>query len=132
MAKGALFIGWGSLIPGREKIARAVFDDAVEYCARMQNEGRIDTFDVVSLEPDGGDMEGFVLVKGEKGSLAELRSQDEFLRTIIRETTQRVGSSVHPVELQRCLSCGTRSGSVLSPSNYDDVWLWRVIAGPRR
>jgi hypothetical protein len=38
---------------------------------------------VVILEPHGGDLGGFVLVKGVKESIAKLRVEDEFVRLII-------------------------------------------------
>lgn len=83
MAKGALFVGWGALIPGREKQGAAVLGEAAAYCARLQAEGRIDGFETVLLEPHGGDLEGFVLVRGDRETLAALRSEEEFVRIIV-------------------------------------------------
>jgi hypothetical protein len=83
MVKGALFVGWGAIITGREKIAPTVLGEAVEYLQRMKKQGVIDSFEVVILEPHGGDLGGFVLVKGEKESIAKLRVEDEFVRLII-------------------------------------------------
>lgn len=84
MAKGALFVGWGAIIPGREEAAPRVLNEAVQWLVRLQHEGRIDGFEAVALEPHGGDLAGFVLVKGDKESLASLRVEDEFLRTMVR------------------------------------------------
>lgn len=83
MAKGALFVGWGAIIPGREKTASAVLGEAAGYLQQLQRDGKIDAFDVVLLEPHGGDLEGFVMVKGEKESLATLRVSEEFQRLIV-------------------------------------------------
>src|ERR671928_154888 len=54
MAKGALFVGWGALIPGREAAARRVLGDAMQYLQRLQQAGTIDSFEAVALEPHGG------------------------------------------------------------------------------
>jgi hypothetical protein len=83
MAKGALFVGWGALIPGREKQGAAVLAEAAAYCARLQAEGRIDGFDTIVLEPHGGDLEGFVLLRGDRETLAALRAEEEFVRNIV-------------------------------------------------
>jgi hypothetical protein len=92
MVKGALFVSWGDVIPGREKAARLRFSAALQYCARMQEEGKIDTFEVVGLEPHGGDLAGFILVKGDRDALAQLRSDTEFVRMI--ESAQLVHTRV--------------------------------------
>jgi sirohydrochlorin ferrochelatase len=84
MAKGALLVGWGPLIPGREKAGQNVLGDAMQYCTRLQREGVLDSFEAVVLEPHGSsDLGGFVLIKGDKDALARLRVEDEFVRTIV-------------------------------------------------
>ena len=83
MAKSALFVGWGAIVPGREKTASAVLGEAAGYLQQLQRDGVIDAFDVVLLEPHGGDLEGFVLVKGDKDSLAKLRGSEDFQKLIV-------------------------------------------------
>jgi hypothetical protein len=93
MAKGALFVGWGSIISGRENAAPKVLAEAVQYLQGLQAAGTIDSHDVVMLEPHGGDLEGFVLLKGDKDSIARLRVQDDFVRVItsVQLVHQKVG-----------------------------------------
>jgi hypothetical protein len=83
MAKGALFVGWGALIPGREKAGARILGEAMQYLERLQREGVVESAEAVILEPHGGDLDGFVLVKGEKEALARLRVDDEFVKTIV-------------------------------------------------
>lgn len=83
MAKGALFVGWGEIIPGREKAAQAALSDAMQYCKRLQQQGSIDSFEVVILEPHGGDLAGFVLLKGDREAIAHLRVNDKFVSVIV-------------------------------------------------
>ena len=83
MDKGALFISWGPIIAGRETQAKQVLGEALQYCEGLQRSGRIDTFDVVVLEPHGGDLGGFVLLKGDKTKMATLRVDPEFIRIIV-------------------------------------------------
>jgi hypothetical protein len=92
MAKGALFVGRGALIPGREAAAQRVLEEAVQYLTALQRNGTIDSFELVALEPHGGDLAGFVLVKGDREAIARLRTSNEFARIVAR--VQLVHSNV--------------------------------------
>lgn len=93
--KAALLVGWGPIIPGREKAAAQVLDEAMHYLAAAKERGHLGTIDVVLLEPHGGDMQGFVLVRGEQDALTRLRHEPEFLRAIV--AVQLVHSKVRVV-----------------------------------
>ena len=56
----------------------------MEYYGKLQQDGRIEGFDVVLLAPHGGDLNGFVIVHGERQKLAEIRFSDEFERLLAR------------------------------------------------
>jgi len=84
MAQAALFIGWGTPVRGRERQALQVFGEVIQYYTRLQQEGEIEGFEPVALEPHGGDLGGFLLVRGERDTLARLRSSEEFLRLVNR------------------------------------------------
>ncbi|MFD2615974.1 hypothetical protein [Terrilactibacillus laevilacticus] len=83
MAKGSLMVGWGEIIPGREKVAQATLDNAMQYCIHLQQKGKIDRFEVVALEPHGSDLSGFVLITGDKETVAQLRVEDEFVSIMV-------------------------------------------------
>src|SRR5256885_16683049 len=80
MATGALMIGWGPTVRGREQKALQVFNEAIQYYTRLQQQGTIESFEPVALEPHGGDLQGFLLVRGDREKLNALRSSEEFLR----------------------------------------------------
>jgi hypothetical protein len=80
MATGALFIGWGPAIPGREQKALQVFNEAIQYYTQLQQRGEIQSFEPFALEPHGGDLAGFLLVRGDPQKLTQLRVSDEFVR----------------------------------------------------
>jgi hypothetical protein len=84
MADSAIFIGWGGGVAGRERTSVAVFNDAVQMWTRLQEDGTLESWDAVFLEPHGGDLAGFFLLRGERGPLAQLRISDDFQRLIIR------------------------------------------------
>jgi len=79
MAMGALFIGWGPAVRGREQKALGVFQEALQYYGRLQQQGEVQSFEAVALEPHGGDLDGFLLIKGDADKLARLRVSDEFI-----------------------------------------------------
>ena len=75
MAGEALFIGWGQIVRGREKQALQVFQESMEYYGKLQQEGRIEGFDVLLLS-HGGDLDGFVVLRGDRTGLAQIRFSD--------------------------------------------------------
>lgn len=84
MANYGLFVGFGPAMQGREKKSLDVFNEAMQYYSRLQQEGTIESWDVAFLEPHGGDLGGFFLLKGEREKLALLRVDPEFTRLTIR------------------------------------------------
>ena len=80
MATAALVIGWGQIVRGREQKALQVFNEAMQYYTRLQERGEIESFEPVALEPHGGDLNGFILVRGDREKLNRLRYSEEFLR----------------------------------------------------
>lgn len=90
MADAALFVGFGTTIPGRERRALAVFNEAVAYYTRLQQQGEIESFEPVLLEPHGGDLGGFLLLRGERDKLHRVRRSEEFERL-----SARAGLVVH-------------------------------------
>jgi hypothetical protein len=84
MADAGLFIGWGAPVTGREAKGLEVLSESLAYYGRLQQEGVIESFETVFLEPHGGDLQGFVLVRGSEERLAQLRVDDEFVRLSTR------------------------------------------------
>ncbi len=55
MAGEALFLGWGPVVQGpRADVAFKVFQETIEYYGRLQQEGKIDSFEPVLIAPHGG------------------------------------------------------------------------------
>ena len=80
MATAALFVGWGPNIPGREQQALQVFGEAVSYWTRLQQAGEIESFEPFQLEPHGGELAGFCVLRGDQEQLARVRVSEEFQR----------------------------------------------------
>ena len=84
MAGEALFVGWGAVARGREQLALQVFQETIAYYSKLQEEGQIESFEPFLLTPHGGDLAGFLIMRGEQSSLDSVRSSPEFLRVITR------------------------------------------------
>ena len=84
MATGALFIGWGEIVRGREQKGLQVFNESVQYWGQLQQAGKIDRFETYLLDPHGGDLAGFALLHGDRAALDQLRTDQEFARHTLR------------------------------------------------
>jgi hypothetical protein len=80
MAEAGLFIGWGQVVRGRETKGLGVFGDAVNFWTAQQESGAIEGFETVLLGPHGGDLAGFILVRGSNEQIAAVRANEEFQR----------------------------------------------------
>ncbi|HTD57376.1 MAG TPA: hypothetical protein VK672_00630 [Solirubrobacteraceae bacterium] len=69
---------------GREIKALEVFQETITYYGTLQQEGRIDSFEPVLLAPHGGELAGFILLRGARASLDQIRSSNEFRRLVAR------------------------------------------------
>jgi hypothetical protein len=78
MAKGALFIRWGFPSPSLAEKALKVFGEALEYWKDKQKQGMIDSFEPIFLDYYGGDLSGFLLIRGDREKLSKIRMDPEF------------------------------------------------------
>ena len=78
MADRTLTITWGEPVRGREERALEVFNDALGMLGRFQQEGLVESFDVVLNAPD--DLGGYMLIKGTAQQIYDLRNREDFQR----------------------------------------------------
>jgi hypothetical protein len=79
MADRVLFQCWGEPVHGREQHSLEVFNEALAYYGEMQSAGRIESFDVCLLEPNGF-LDGYIAVKGSSEQLHALKEDVRFRR----------------------------------------------------
>jgi hypothetical protein len=77
MADSVLFISWGAPVTGREERGLEVFNDALGYYGRLQQEARIERFDVALImgNPRIG---GYMVLHGSHAQLDATRQDGEF------------------------------------------------------
>jgi hypothetical protein len=85
MATACLFIGWNRPYPGQEKEAYGfLMGEGGERLKQWKKEGWFESSEIIGITPHGGDLNGFILVKGERAKLDELRRTDDFERFSMR------------------------------------------------
>ena len=82
MADRMIHISWGASIAGREERGLEVFNEAVGLYGRMQEEGRIESFDVALLEPNNG-LDGYIQLHGSPEQINALKLDEEFRRVTV-------------------------------------------------
>jgi len=75
----SFFFGYDRPTPGRELAGMETIANVTTFLEKQKAAGNINSFDLVSLTPHGGDLNGFILVRGEQSKLDALRSSDEFV-----------------------------------------------------
>ncbi|HEV3127827.1 MAG TPA: hypothetical protein VGY32_02525, partial [Solirubrobacteraceae bacterium] len=79
MADRVLFVGWGETVRGAEERGLEVFNESMGLYGRMQQDGRIESFDTVLFDPNGG-MGGFIIARGSREQIDGMRADEEFQR----------------------------------------------------
>jgi hypothetical protein len=112
MADRVLFVGWGSVARGREQRALESFNEAVGYYGVLQQDARIERFDLVLLNPNGF-LNGFALLHCSQPQLDAVLQDDRFLRLT-------AGASLIVDDL-RLLSGVTGEGIAEALGRYQDA-----------
>jgi hypothetical protein len=77
MADRVVFISWGQVVRGREERAMENFNETVGLYGQLQQDGRIEGFDVVLLNPSTG-IDGYIEIRGSAEQLAALKETEDF------------------------------------------------------
>ena len=92
MSSSVVLFGWNRSVPGREKVSAGHFEEFVKYLGGLQQKAAIEAFEIVFLDPHGGDLNGFVLIKGDSAKLDTLVSTTEWVTHTTRASLHLEGS----------------------------------------
>ena len=84
MADRILFIGWNRVVAGREQQAMQLWQKSMEFYGGLQSNGRIDSFEPVLLSAHGGDLNGYMILRGDADKLAGVQEDDNLLTSLSR------------------------------------------------
>ena len=94
MSTHVVFFGWNRSIPSREKTSAAHFQEFIGYLGELQKRGTIQSFDTVFLDAHGGDLNGFILLRGESGKLDQMIASTEWVTHTTRAQMHLEGVGV--------------------------------------
>lgn len=83
MADRVLFMGWNRPVTGREQQAMKLYQKSMELYGKWRADGLIESYEPVLLSAHGGDLNGFVLIRGEAEKLGDLRRDDTFQDLVV-------------------------------------------------
>ena len=85
MATACLFIGWNRPYVDKQKEAFGYLTkEGQQNLTKWKKEGWFENSEYFGLTAHGGDLNGFILLKGERAKLDELRRTDDFERFSMR------------------------------------------------
>jgi hypothetical protein len=84
MADFGLFIGFGAPRSGREVQATKVFGEVMAYFTGLKQSGEVESVEVAILEVHGGDLSGFILLRGDQEQLGRVRASSDFQHLVLR------------------------------------------------
>jgi hypothetical protein len=84
MSTSVLFVGWDRAVPGREAASMEDFDEALQFLGGLQQAGEIESFEPVLLQAHGGDLNGFVLVRGDAAQLNAIMESERWQKLTMR------------------------------------------------
>ncbi|HEY7269926.1 MAG TPA: hypothetical protein VH951_08870 [Dehalococcoidia bacterium] len=87
MADFGLFVGFGFPTRGREEAAVKVFQELLGTLGAQQQQGNVESFEPAFLQPHGGDLSGFVFVRGDQAKLSAMVASPEFQKLMVRGQT---------------------------------------------
>lgn len=94
MSTNVVVFGWKQSIPGREALSGQHFQDFLQYLQQQQGQGAIESFEPVLLEPSGGELNGFILIRGEPAKLATLVGSPEWVQHQVRAMLHLHGMAI--------------------------------------
>jgi hypothetical protein len=84
MGTNLIFLGWNRPVTGREAQGGQLFQETLQYLGGLQEAGMIRSFEPVLLGAHGGDLNGFLLIRGESTKLDALQSSEEWQTYMMR------------------------------------------------
>jgi hypothetical protein len=78
MADTCLFLGWRKPVEGRQKAAVELFGVFTGYIDQQVKAGALESFEPVLLVPHGGDLNGYIVMRGDAKQIEALKRQARF------------------------------------------------------
>lgn len=90
-----MFLSWDRPVTGREAAGMETFGQFTNWLGKQQSAGRIDSFEPVMLDPYGGHLNGFVMVRGSYNNISHLMGDEDYQNILARGLYEMHGLAVH-------------------------------------
>jgi hypothetical protein len=84
MSNDVVFIGWNRPVPGREHEAAELFGQSMAFYESQKKAGNLASYEPFLLDPHGGELNGFVLLRGTRAKLDGILATDEFQSIMVK------------------------------------------------
>ncbi len=84
MVDSGVVVGWDRPVAGKERAAVELFGTFTGYLNKLQKDGSIESWEPVLLNPHGGELNGFILIRGQRERLNEVVGTDDFRTYVVR------------------------------------------------
>lgn len=99
MSDTSLFTTWSAVVPGRETLGLAVFQEAIGYYEKRKAAGKLADFKVAITELGAVSRDsGYMIAEGTKEQIQAILDDDEFKRIVTKAT------HVVPFSMSRCVT----------------------------
>jgi hypothetical protein len=94
MSTNVIVFGWERSVPGRESASAQHFRDFTQYLQACMGDGSVESFEPFLLEPRGGTLNGFFLIRGTAEQLSKLQNSEQWIRHQVRATLHLVSTAI--------------------------------------
>jgi hypothetical protein len=94
MSSNVIMFGWNRSLTGREQISGRHFQEFMAYLQAQKAGGKIESFDPVLLEPHGGELNGFFLIRGTAEQLFAMTNSPDWVQHQVRATLHLDGTAM--------------------------------------
>ena len=78
MSNDVVMVGWNRGVAGREQEAIELFGESIGFYEAQKKAGNLTSYEPFFFDPHGGDLNGFMLLRGDRAKLDALTASDEF------------------------------------------------------
>ena len=113
----ALIIGWNKAVVGREAQAQELFQSSLAFWGKQAKQGNIESFEPVFFQSHGGDMNGFIFIKGDPQKLDAIQHTDDYINLVLQAGLCLEGSGfIRGYHGQRLMDMMQRWGKLIPTS----------------
>ena len=73
------FVSWNRPVAGKEAIAFEHFNQCISFLGKQQTAGHIESYEPALLDYRGGEMNGFIIIRGDRARIMNMCASEEWM-----------------------------------------------------